>query len=155
MQVVDGFMLPNEAGKASDDGMLLDDAILPLFNDQQKEILSNVGYLGNYVYSPATDEFCFRTQVAVRSIFLTANEWEYFMASGEDVADDKTKDVRKRLSEPLIAANRHYQKQHSKAVARMKNSTEPPVKAKLKLVVDRWEQILHSIDTATSKERKK
>lgn len=42
---------------------------------------------------PAKNELCFKTQVAVRAMLLTCNEWEYFVASGEDLSVDYSGDV--------------------------------------------------------------
>ncbi|GAM87107.1 hypothetical protein ANO11243_051280 [Dothideomycetidae sp. 11243] len=90
VMVLYGFTLPDSA----DDSISLDDTMLPHFTPDQRQTLEAVGYLGNYSLTPTTGEVCFRTQVALRTTLLTANEWEYFMASGEDIADDKTDEVR-------------------------------------------------------------
>jgi hypothetical protein len=42
-------------------------------------------------------EICFKTQVAVRAVLLTANEWEYFVTNGEDLSGDKSAAVNEWL----------------------------------------------------------
>lgn len=81
----------------TDDLLPLTHYILPYLSDRTQASLSDVGYLGGYSLSPATNEICFKTQVAVRAELLSANEWEYFMSCGEDLAGDKEAEVRRWL----------------------------------------------------------
>ncbi|KAF1344683.1 hypothetical protein BDV97DRAFT_402455 [Delphinella strobiligena] len=84
-----GFILED----SPDDEIRLDHVILPRLSQSQQSILQDVGFLGGYVLDPGTSEICFKTQVAVRSVLLTANEWEHYMGSGEDLASDKDTEV--------------------------------------------------------------
>lgn len=102
--------------------------------------MSDVGYLGGYALDPTTNDICFKTQVAVRSVILTANEWEHFMGSGEDLAADKEADVKEWLKPALES----YAKEAQEAVERVHDQLETskePLKSKLRLLQVRWEQI--------------
>ncbi|RMZ72366.1 ankyrin repeat [Pyrenophora seminiperda CCB06] len=70
------------------DVVCLDDAILPCLNEEQKDALKDRGFLGKYMLDIETGG-CFRTQVALRLLCCTREEWEQFIAfeAGEEFAD--------------------------------------------------------------------
>lgn len=72
-----GFMLTENRW----DAVRLDDVILPSLGKQQKDVLEEKGFLGNYILSPETAG-CFRTQVALRLLCCTYKQWQRF-ADGE------------------------------------------------------------------------
>lgn len=116
--------------------------ILPRLNESQQHILQDVAYLGGYALDPSANELCFKTQVAVRSVLLTANEWEHYMGSGEDLASDKDSEV----VEWLKPALEEYAQQADTAVKRLtelrKAESQPAAfESKLALLQARWEQI--------------
>ncbi|KAF2150382.1 SET domain-containing protein [Myriangium duriaei CBS 260.36] len=90
-----GFTMPG----SQDDSISLDEIILAgkHAHKEQRHTLESVGYLGNYSLTPSTNEICFRTQVALRTRLLTSNEWEYYMGSGDDIANDKSEEVKESL----------------------------------------------------------
>lgn len=90
LMIPDGFSLPTSS---HDDAIVLDQLLLPSLTEPQKTSLRDVGYLGNYTLDSSTKELCFRTQVAIRSVLLTSNEWEFFMGSGEDIGGDQEEAV--------------------------------------------------------------
>ena len=81
------------ASPSVDDDIRLDDVILPTLSAEVTERLQDVGFYGSYALLPADNELCFKTQVAVRAMLLTCNEWEYFVASGEDLTVDCSREV--------------------------------------------------------------
>ncbi|KAK4239341.1 ribosomal lysine N-methyltransferase set11 [Achaetomium macrosporum] len=64
------------------DEVCLDDAILPELSRQQKAVLEERGFLGNYVLDQRT--VCYRTQVALRLLCVPAGRWERLVYEGED-----------------------------------------------------------------------
>lgn len=114
-----GFICDSPMQHASpDDEIRLDHVIVPHLSAETKSQLQDVGFLGGYAllpieypcYSKAGDtdipckdhcrqpwELCFKTQVAVRAVLLTANEWEYFVTNGEDLSGDQSAAVNKWL----------------------------------------------------------
>lgn len=142
----DGFILED----SPDDEIRLDHVILPRLSESQQSILQDVGFLGGYALDPSTNELCFKTQVAVRSVLLTANEWEHYMGSGEDLASDKDPEV----IEWLRPALEDYVEQAEAAVERLtalkrgaSGAAEPSklFASKLELLQARWEQILSAL----------
>jgi len=105
-----GFICASPQQHASaDDEIRLDHVILPHFSEATKSQLQDVGFLGAYALLPSAYscphikapktcttkcrqpwDICFKTQVAVRAVLLTANEWEYFVTNGEDLSGDKS-----------------------------------------------------------------
>ncbi|KAK1049842.1 hypothetical protein LTR33_014745 [Friedmanniomyces endolithicus] len=85
-----------------DDDIRLDHILLPALTPTIRTQLQDVGFLGGYALLPATNELCFKTQVAVRAMLLTCNEWEYFVANGEDLGEDQSNAVR-NFMEPLLS----------------------------------------------------
>lgn len=97
-----GFVCSHQPnGHSPDDDIRLDHLILPKLSQDVRERLQDVGFLGAYALLPATNELCFKTQVAVRAALQTCNEWEYFVACGEDLSEDHTLEV-ERFVEPLL-----------------------------------------------------
>ena len=140
---VDGFILPQTS--LDDDEIRLDHVILPRLSDSQQSALQDVGFLGGYALLPNTGELCFKTQVAVRSVLLTANEWEHFMGSGEDLADDKENEVQDWLK-PCLQS---YIKEAKEAVDALKSLSEAKtgdLANKLRLLLARWEQIQGALE---------
>lgn len=133
----DGFMLP----ASSDDGILLDEAITRHLKLDQQAVLRDVGYMGNFTLTASTREVCFRTQVAVRSVLLTANEWEHYMGSGEDLAEDKEHDVRAWLVAPLTEFLQECVVMKQRLQDLQMNEDDELVKTKLGLIEGRWTEI--------------
>jgi len=111
-------------------------------NESQQRVLQDVAYLGGYALDPSANELCFKTQVAVRSVLLTANEWEHYMGSGEDLASDKDSEVVEWLNPAL----EEYAQQADTAVKRLTElrkaeSPSTAFESKLALLQARWEQI--------------
>jgi hypothetical protein len=64
------------------DEVCLDDAVLPELSRQQKAVLDERGFLGNYVLDQST--VCYRTQVALRLLCVPVGKWERLVYEGED-----------------------------------------------------------------------
>jgi len=64
----------------------LDDFILPLFSEAQKQTLKEAGFLGKFVLDRET--VCYRTQVALRLLCVPPNKWQRLVANGS-VDEDK------------------------------------------------------------------
>lgn len=138
----DGFILPDTS--LDDDEIRLDHVLLPRLTESQQSALQDVGFLGGYALLPS-GELCFKTQVAVRSVLLTANEWEHFMGSGEDLADDKEDEVLDWLRPSLET----YTEEAKEAIASLKSLSAErtgDLASKLKLLQARWEQILTGLE---------
>jgi hypothetical protein len=81
----------------------------------------------------------------VRSVLLTANEWEHFMGSGEDLADDKESEVLDWLKPSLES----YIGEAKEAIAALKPLVEEKTSDlanKLKLLQARWEQTQSALE---------
>lgn len=73
-----GFVL----GENQWDEVCLDDAILPELSKKHKEVLEEEGFLGKYVLDQGT--VCYRTQVALRLLCVSLEEWRRFVVEGQD-----------------------------------------------------------------------
>lgn len=130
-----GFICAHQPnGHSPDDDIHLDHLIIPNLSQDVREQLQDVGFLGAYALLPATNELCFKTEVAVRAALQTSNEWEYFIACGEDLSEDYSLKVRQFMY-PLLVEYRKL------AVARC----EAPGMIGL-----RWRQIMDAIDNFAS-----
>lgn len=102
--------------------------------------MQDVGFLGGHALLPADNEMCFKTQVAVRAVLLTCNEWEHFLSSGEDLTVDHTPAVVAWVQELLVAYR-------EVAVQRLANIDKiewnDVARSSLRL---RWNQIVDAID---------
>lgn len=117
-----------------DDDIRLDHIILPTLSEEVRSRLQDVGFLGGYALLPATKELCFKTQVAIRATFLTANEWEYFMGTGEDLGEDCTAEVERRVRESC----KSYLEQKLQAMEALRKMERTGMRDTL---LERWEQI--------------
>lgn len=130
-----GFVLGPDRrySHAPDDDIRLDSVIIPALPEATRSALQDVGFLGGYALLPEKMELCFKTQVAVRACILTANEWEYFIANGEDLSGDQSAKVREWLLPKMKALDDLARERMSKLYA-MKGPAA-------RLLKDRWEQI--------------
>jgi len=67
------------------DEISLDEIILPLFSEEQKRILKEADFLGNFILDKHT--VCYRTQVALRLLYEPGTRWQRLVANGLDHED--------------------------------------------------------------------
>ncbi|KXX80905.1 Ribosomal lysine N-methyltransferase set11 [Madurella mycetomatis] len=78
------------------DEACIDDAVMPEFDDAQREALEEQGFWGKYVLDERT--VCYRTQVAVRLLCVGDVEvWKGFVAEGEDGGEEMQREVDRLL----------------------------------------------------------
>lgn len=129
-----GFICSNEPnGPSPDDDIRLDHLLIPKLSQSVRDQLQDVGFLGAYALLPASNELCFKTQVAMRAALLTCNEWEYFVACGEDLSTDYTREVNQLV--------RSFLSDYRKAAAGHCNAPG--------MLGLRWRQIVDAIDAFT------
>lgn len=114
--------------------MRIDHIVIPKLSEQVRSRLQDVGFLGGYALLPATNELCFKTQVAIRATFQTANEWEYFIQNGEDLGEDCTPQVEK-IVQKWYSARASEENASTRA---LESFGESP---KVKTIAARWAQI--------------
>ena len=138
-----GFICSSTNGTPSpDDQIRLDQLIIPTLGADIRSQLQDVGYLGGYALSPATNAICFKTEVAVRAKLLTSNEWEYFISNGEDLSVDKSPEV-KRFLITLFAEHR---KQVMETLVKLNGVEEYRGSAAHTTLFFRWTQILEGLE---------
>lgn len=139
-----GFVCSHEPdGHSVDDDIRLDHLVLPKLPDSIRSQLQDVGFLGGYALLPATNELCFKTQVTVRALLLTCNEWEHFLSSGEDLTIDRTEEVDSWVKQ-LLAEYRQTAEEKMDAVRKLENDTARSI------LTLRWRQIIDAIDRFAS-----
>jgi hypothetical protein len=147
--------------------------ILPNFSDETKSQLQDVGFLGAYALLPSSYpcsrskspktasegcaakcrqpwEICFKTQVAVRAVLLTANEWEYFVTNGEDLSGDKSAAVNDWLR-PHLQGLRSEAAQKVQVLEEVEAEIGEDHVLAVAMMKERWSQIVvhlgHSLDS--------
>ncbi|KAK1055591.1 hypothetical protein LTR12_011163 [Friedmanniomyces endolithicus] len=127
-----------------DDDIRLDHILLPALTPAVRTQLQDVGFLGGYGLLPATNELCFKTQVAARAMLLTCNEWEYFVANGEDLGEDQSGAVR-TFMEPLLT---QYLAEAAKNLARIAFGRDDACDKnnEFALLDMRWTQIAQALE---------
>jgi hypothetical protein len=83
------------------DEVELDETILPELTARQKEELDEFGFLGKYQLD--AEEVCYRTQVALRAIYLPSREWRR-VAQGEDDGEGH----QEKVDELLVSILKKY-----------------------------------------------
>ncbi len=83
------------------DKISLDEDILRLFSEDQKQELKEAGFLGNFVLDRET--VCYRTQVALRLLFIAPKRWRYLVANGLEDKDKYQAAVDKILLKIFMA----------------------------------------------------
>lgn len=124
-----------------DDDVRLDHILVPKLSDNVRSQLQDVGFLGAYALLPATNELCFKTQVAVRAVLLTCNEWEYFMTNGEDLSSDRSTAVEDYMR-PLLSAYHKDALSNLKWLHARRGHMEPATD----LLISRWTQIREALE---------
>ena len=147
--------------------------IIPHLSGETKSQLQDVGFLGSYALLPIEYpcyckiqddsipckdhcrqpwELCFKTQVAVRAVLLTANEWEYFVTNGEDLSGDQSAAVNKWLK-PHLQDLRTEALQKCTDLQRLRNTKTPSSEYRavaVGMLEDRWLQISGHLDNFLS-----
>jgi hypothetical protein len=83
------------------DEISLDKFILPMFSDQQKAKLEEMGFLGKYVLDGKG--VCYRSQIALRLLFIPASKWQKLVGTGLEDGDQYQETVDEILLEILTA----------------------------------------------------
>jgi hypothetical protein len=156
-----------------DDEVRLDHVIIPHLSEETKSQLQDVGFLGGYALLPSEYpckrepkdddpwrircsencrqpwEPCFKTQVAVRAVLLTANEWQYFVTNGEDLSGDQSAAVNKWL-QPHLQDLRAEALQKQADLQKLRDGGEGPLSEDravgIRMLHDRWSQISKHLD---------
>lgn len=123
-----------------DDDIRLDHVLLPSLTTPVRDQLQDVGFLGGHALLPATNDLCFKTQVAVRAMLLTCNEWEYYVTNGEDLAEDQLTAV-KEFIRPLLQQYQKEARSKSVALGQRVASGKAAEENELALLQTRWSQI--------------
>lgn len=159
-----GFICASPEQHASpDDEIRLDHVLLPHFSNETKSQLQDVGFLGAYALLPTEYpcsygesakntseecsancrqpwEICFKTQVAVRAVLLTANEWEYFVTNGEDLSGDKSAAVNDWLR-PHLQRLSSEANQKVQALEELAENVGEDQALAVSMIKNRWSQI--------------
>lgn len=85
-------------------------------------------------------EICFKTQVAVRAVLLTANEWEYFVTNGEDLSGDKFAAVNEWLR-PHLQGLRSEATEKIQALEALSGDVSRDHDLAVSMMKERWTQI--------------
>ncbi|WPH01815.1 Hypothetical protein R9X50_00466900 [Acrodontium crateriforme] len=142
-----GFVSSAEPGTppSKDDDIRLDHLILPKLDTNTRDQLQDLGFLGGYALLPATNELCFKTQVAVRAALLTCNEWEYFAGNGEDLTGDKADAVREYLI-PLLREYSTDCVKKTEEIGKLRHKVDDLQRGSLDMLQTRWNQISDALE---------
>ncbi|KAJ2901733.1 uncharacterized protein MKZ38_001504 [Zalerion maritima] len=116
------------------DEICLDEVIIPALSEQQKAELKTTGYLGNYMLDAETAG-CFRTQVALRLMVSSRDEWQSFLNSGDGIASQAKVDI--LLAQLIDIFLRRIQEK----LQRINNLHHIGQERQRRLLARRWEQI--------------
>ncbi|KAK4145686.1 ribosomal lysine N-methyltransferase set11 [Dichotomopilus funicola] len=133
-----GFIL---GGINTWDEACIDDAILPSLNREQRSILEERDFLGNYVLD--ANEVCYRTQVALRLLCLSSyEEWNRLVTDGEDGGEALQKEVDGRLVDML----ERYELVVERKIREVEALEEVGQACQREILVTRWRQILKLVE---------
>lgn len=138
-----GFILPLDTNIWDEVG--LDEYILPLLFEKQKDALKERGFLGQYVLDSST--VCHRTQVALRILVVNARKWERFVDGMED-GEKEQADVDKVLLKVVMNFKRDV-KSKLRAVEGLGGHVGTPEQRQT--VERRWKQIEALLQAAVNR----
>jgi hypothetical protein len=81
------------------DQISLDEIILPLLSEEQKERLKEEGFLGKYVLD--RENTCYRTLVALKLLCMPVNKWQHLLTNGLEGEEKYQKTADRILLEVL------------------------------------------------------
>jgi hypothetical protein len=125
------------------DEISLDEFILPMMSSRQRDMVEEVGFLGNYVLDK--DTVCYRTQVALRSLVSSPRKWKGFV-EGIDSGDKYEGEV----DELLLQVITLYKKDVEKVFAELLKQ-RPESLAETDVLFRRYEQIVALLNCAASR----
>lgn len=126
------------------DEVLLDNVLLTLFSDEQKQVLQEENYWGDYVLD--RHSVCYRTQAAVRLLCMPGQTWRHSLKSGFDDDDEYQGAADAILREAMST----YSKTIYQILDQISNAGSHLVHEK-EVLGKRWEQILLLISIAISR----
>ncbi|KAI9733379.1 MAG: hypothetical protein M1834_003463 [Cirrosporium novae-zelandiae] len=132
-----GFILKNNKW----DLVYLDDIILAMLSESDRQLLEEHNYLGNYVLTK--DGACYRTQVAMRLRCRSPSRWKKFIR-GEDTGEEEAQVVDGHIR-MLIDI---YRLETSDALKKLEKSAKNIPFHMLTMLKKRWEQIQVLLESA-------
>jgi hypothetical protein len=129
-----GFLLETPNQNRWDE-VCLDEAVLPSLSGARRELLDEMGFLGNYVLDAGT--VCYRTQVAVRLLCVSPGEWERLVHEGEDGGEALQEEV-DRL---LVGMLRRYRGTVEGRVQEIEGLVGVGLPCQREVLCTRWRQI--------------
>lgn len=126
-------------GKNRWDEVGLDEAVLPELGEAQRELLEEVGFLGNYVLDAET--VCYRTQVALRLLCVPVDEWKRFVEEGEDGGEV----VQQKVDRLLVAILTKFRAKIEGRIQEL-GRVEFGQPCQREMLALRWRQILALVD---------
>lgn len=116
------------------DSVCLDEFILPLFSESQKQELKDAGFFGKYTLDAET--ICYRTQVAVRILCVPINQWQRLVTNGLDENDKHQAGV-DRILLKILKAHLASTNERAKQVEILNYGSEN----QRETLIQRWAQI--------------
>lgn len=122
------------------DHIILDNVIILKMNTEQLQLVKDAGYLGSYVLDKKG--ICYRTEVALRALCVTEEQWQRFVIDGYGGEHDQVK-----VDELLIKILKQYEaKAHDIIDQLLSLKTEK--RSQVQTLVRRWKQILLVVQSA-------
>ncbi|KAF2665049.1 SET domain-containing protein [Microthyrium microscopicum] len=129
-----GFLLQNNLH----DHIKLDALLLPKFNEKQRTLLTELGYLGDYALDRV--EVCFRTRIAMAVLLLPARFAQRYAETGE-----LSKSRRVVLADGMADLLQELQDEINAALKEIKRAKDGSLAADM--VKRRWEEWKRIVDT--------
>lgn len=131
-----GFIMP----KNKWDELRLDHVIMPELSEENREVLKQAGFLGNYVLD--RENICYRTQVALMLLCVPLRVWNRFVG-GADHGESTQQQV-DRLLLRLLNAYKEYALQMLQELSLLSLT----FKEQRNTLITRWDQIMVLLDGA-------
>ncbi|KAK3336202.1 hypothetical protein B0T19DRAFT_32458 [Cercophora scortea] len=142
-----GFILSSEVAQANRwDEVCLDDAVLPRLTRRQRELLDEVGFLGNYMLDANT--VCYRTQVALRLLCVPLAVWRAYVDGGADGGGEEGAQQQQELVDALLVEIlQEYRERIEDTLETIEGMEDVGQAGHREMLCLRWRQIRRLVDS--------
>jgi hypothetical protein len=123
------------------DEVCLDELLLQEMTKEQKEMVKDAGFLGNYALDH--EGVCYRTQVALRALCVPGRRWQRFVTGEDDGEKDQPK-----ADELLSKLLKQSELTALDTIDKLSPFLNTEDEYQAETLIRRWKQILHLVRAA-------
>lgn len=128
------------------DSICLDELLLPLFSEAQKQELKDAGFYGKFILDE--HRICYRTQVAIRLLRMPVGQWQRLVANGLDENNKYQEGIADGVLLGVLTKYKDSVAEKLEQVKVLDCGFKCPRESQREMLTRRWQQIQRLLDAA-------